>query len=161
MKPTPLYFLCFILLLSSCQYSKGVKKDLATGLSASYNGFSMEEIFLVDSDRNRLTNNIVPLGKTVYVIATGVKNFVEENGKVFPGCTIVLTDKNKKQLLNLPDAFADMEEGLLAAEAKALQAQLNTGSPMVAGETYYLAVRFFDKKKTENQILANADIVVQ
>ncbi|RYG45420.1 MAG: hypothetical protein EOO01_17835, partial [Chitinophagaceae bacterium] len=147
MKPTQLLLSCFIFLLSSCQYSKGVKKDLATGLSANYNGFAMDEIFLVDSDKKRLTNNIVPLGNTVYVIATGVKNYTEEDGKVFPGCTIVLTDKNKKQLLNLPDAFAEMSQGLPPEEAVNLQASLNTGSPMVAGETYYLAVRFFDKKK--------------
>jgi len=33
-------------LFSSCNFSKGVKKDLSTGLSASYNGLSIEDIYL-------------------------------------------------------------------------------------------------------------------
>ena len=98
--------LLFISLITiSCQFSKGVKKDLNTGLTASYNGFSIDDIFLTDGDRNRLDNNKISLGTTLLVMATGVKNFVEKNGRVFPGCTIVLTDKDKKQLLHLPDAF--------------------------------------------------------
>jgi hypothetical protein len=161
MKPTTLLLSCFCLVLFSCQYSKGFKKDMSTGLSATYNGFSIDEILLADGDKNRLTSNVVPLGNTVYVVATGVKNYTKENGKVFPGCTIVLTDKNQKRILDIPDALAEMKEGLPPEEALTLQANLSTGSPMVSGETYYLAVRFFDKKNKDNEILANADIVVQ
>lgn len=153
--------LLFISLITiSCQFSKGVKKDLNTGLTASYNGFSIDDIFLTDGDRNRLDNNKISLGTTLLVMATGVKNFVEKNGRVFPGCTIVLTDKDKKQLLHLPDAFEDMKEGTTAIEAGTLQAQLNTGKPMFPGETYHLAVRFFDKNKKENEIVSNVDLVV-
>lgn len=149
------------ILFYSCQFSKGVKKDLNTGLTTSYNGFSIDDIFLTNGDRNRLSNNQIVLGTKLLVIATGVKHFAEKNGQVFPGCTIILTDKNKKELLNLPDAFEDMKEGTLAKQAETLQAQLATGSPMVPGETYHLAVRFFDKNNKENEIVANVDLVMK
>ncbi|MGZ8558165.1 MAG: hypothetical protein ACXWWC_07530 [Chitinophagaceae bacterium] len=153
----PLISILFI--VSSCQFSKGVKKDLNTGLSTSYNGFALDDIYLADENGKRLSNNKITLGSKVLILATGVDFFAEKKGKVFPGCTIILTDKNKKEILNLPDAFANMTDGTTAAEAKTLQASLNTGEPMIAGETYYLHVRFYDKNKKENEIVCNVDLV--
>jgi predicted small secreted protein len=146
---------------ASCNFSKGVKKDLATGLSSTYNGFAVEDIYLADADGNRLASSTITLGSKISVMASGVDYFEEKNGKVFPGCRIILTDKNKKEVLNLPDAFADMTGGTTAAEAKLLRASLNTGDPMVAGETYHLNIQFFDKKKKENEIVADVDILMK
>ena len=95
------------------------------------------------------------------MVATGVDYFSEKEGKVFPGCSIILIDKNKKEILNLPDAFADMTNGTTEAEAKTLQASLNTGEPMIAGETYHLHVRFYDKNKKENEIVADVELVAR
>ena len=150
-----------LFVLSSCQFSKGVKKDLNTGLSTSYNGFALDDIYLADENGNRLNNNKITLGAKVLVVATGVDYFLEKEGKVFPGCRILLMDKNKKEILNLPDAFADMTNGTTATEAKTLQASLNTGDPMVIGETYHLSVRFYDKNKKENEIVSNVDLVMK
>jgi len=157
----PLLLLSLSLVITSCQFSKGVKKDLNTGLSASYNGFSLDDIYLADENGNRLGDNKITLGSKILVLATGVDHFSEKEGKVFPGCRIMLTDKNKKEILNLPDAFADMTNGTTAAEAKTLQASLNTGKPMVTGETYHLSVRFYDKNKKENEIVSNVDLVMK
>jgi hypothetical protein len=158
----------FLLLLTfctfsffSCSYSKGVKKDLATGLLASYNGFSIDDAYLTDANDKRLANNKISFGTPLAVIVTGVENFEEKNGRVFPGCTILLTDKTGKEILNLPDAFAEMKEGTTAAEAKQLQAKLNTGNPMVIGETYHLYVRFYDKNKKESEIILNTDLLMK
>ena len=94
-------------------------------------------------------------------MASGVNNFTEKEGKVFPGCTIVLTDTAGKELLNLPDAFADMVAGTTKDQATTLRAQLNTGDPMVAGATYHLKARFFDKNNAASEIVANADITMK
>ena len=150
-----------IILFSSCQFSKGVKKDLNTGLTASYNGFALDDIYLTDTKGTRLSNNKISLGSPLAVVATGVDYFVEKEGRVFPGCTIVLTDKTGKEVLNLPDAFADMKDGYSVADAKVLSASLNTGDPMVAGETYHLLVRFYDKNKKESEIVSNVDLLVK
>lgn len=151
--------LSFFVFITSCQFSKGVKKDLNTGLTASYNGFALDDIYLTDENGKRLSNNKIKLGTKVLILASGVDFFAEKEGKVFPGCLIILTDKNKKEILNLPDAFANMTDGTTTAEAKTLQASLNTGEPMIAGETYHLHVRFYDKNKKENEIVCNVDLL--
>jgi len=160
MKNLKMIFFLIPIIISSCNFSKGVKKDLSTGLSASYNGFSIDDIYLAKEEL-RLNSNIISLGSKINITVTGVNNFAEKNGKVFPGCTIILTDKAGKEILNLPDAFADMVNGTTAAEAKTLLATLTTGDPMVAGETYHLKTRFFDKNKKENEIIADIDLLVK
>lgn len=131
----------------SCNFSKGVKKDLNTGLSASYNGISIDDIYLADSNESKMNSNKISLGNKVMVLATGADNFTVEQGKVFPGCQIILTDKDKNELLNLPDAFANRDNGVTPEETKNLKGIVYTGNPMVVGETYHLKVRFFDKKQ--------------
>ncbi len=160
---TKFSFLLFALFLLtvSCQFSKGVKKDLNTGLSTSYNGLAIDDVFLADESGNRLSKNQIALGAKVLMVASGVDYLTEKEGKVFPGCQIILTDKNKNEILNLPDAFADMTNGTTAAEAKTLQASLSTGQPMVSGETYHLLVRFYDKHAKEKEIVSNVDLRMQ
>jgi selenophosphate synthase len=149
-----------ILVFTSCHFSKGVKKDLSTGLSTSYNGFAVEEVYL-SVDGNKLSNNKITLGKEIHLVADGVDYYEEKEGKVFPGCSIILTDKTGKEILNLQDAFAELSNGVDADKAKALTATINTGSPMVVGETYHLKTRFFDKKNTSNEIISNVDVVME
>lgn len=154
--------LCIVLFYCRCSggFSKGIKKDLSTGLTATYNGFALEDIYLSSND-SRLSSNKIPLGDKVSIIASGVNNFKEKEGKVFPGCTIILTDIAGKELLNLPDAFADMAAGTTRDQAGTLRAQLNTGDPMVAGATYHLKARFFDKNNAASEIVANTDITMK
>lgn len=155
-------FSFFILLLvTSCNFSKGVKKDLGTGLTTSYNGFSVEDVYMVLNDETvKMNSNEAPLGSRIQVVVTGVENFTEENGKVFPGCTIILTDAQGKELLNLPDAFSDAAAGLNKEEATTLRATVTTGDPMQKGATYHLQCRFFDKKNGENKILTDVDLLM-
>jgi len=150
-----------LFMISSCNFSKGVKKDLNTGLTASYNGAALEDIYLADSSENKLSSNKIKLGDKVMVLAKGVENFTIEDGKVFPGCHILVTDKNNKELLNLPDAFANLDKGMAAEDAKNMKGILYTGEPMAIGESYHLKVRFFDKKNTATEILANVDITMK
>ena len=147
--------------ICSCNFSKGVKKDLSTGLSISYNGFAVEDAYLADGDGRRISNNNITMGSKVSVMASGVDYFEEKNGKVFPGCSILLTDKNKKEILNLADAFSGMTDGTTAAEARLLRASLNTGDPMIVGETYHLHIRFFDKNNKNNEIVGDVDLLMK
>jgi hypothetical protein len=150
-----------ILFLSSCNFSKGVKKDLSTGLSTSYNGFAIEESYLLDSTENQLTSNVIALGNIIFVRVTGVENYEEKNGKAYPGCSILLTDKAGKEVLNIKDAYADLKDGVSVTDAKTLTASVNTGNPMVVGETYHLTTTFFDKQKTDNTITTNVDLLIK
>ena len=157
---TNIFTLLLLLFICSCKFSTGIKKDLSTGLTSVNNGLSAEDIFLKEYEGNRLPNNKVKLGNKISLSASGVENFELKNGKVYPGCQIILTDKNKKEVINLPDAFADMVNGSTEDETNTLNATLTTGDPMVVGETYHLYVRFFDKQKKESEIVSNVDILM-
>jgi hypothetical protein len=154
-------FAGIICCICSCSgsFSKGVKKDLSTGLTTSYNGFAVEDIYLAVDD-NKLSSNKITLGKKIELIADGVDYYQVKDGKVNPGCRIILTDKAGKEILNLPDAFAE-QAALNKTKAASLKATLTTGSPMLSGETYHLNVRFFDKNKKENEIVSDVDLVMQ
>lgn len=159
-----LLYITSILLLTACSggsFSKGVKKDMTTGLTSSYNGFAVDDIYLTDEKGTKLSSNAITLGSELLVVASGVENYTLENGKAFPGCTIILTDKNKKELLNLPDAFADLKDGLAPDQATELKATLTTGDPMQAGETYQLYVHFYDKKNTASSITSTVEILAK
>lgn len=161
MKQFALIYLAVILQLAACNFSKGVKKDLSTGLSAQYNGFSLDEIYLADGNDSRVNSNRVFMGDVIRIIADGVENYTEKEGRVFPGCAITLTDKAGKEIINVPDAFSDLTQGKAKDEARALKAYLNTGRPMAAGEIYHLKTVFFDKLNKANLITAEVDIVMQ
>ena len=162
MKQKSIWLVATCLTLHSCSggFSKGVKKDLTTGLNSSYNGFAVEDIYL-SVDGNKLNTNTIALGKQVELIADGVDYYAVKDGKVYPGCRIILTDKAGKEILNLPDAFAEQTNGLEKDKAASLRATLNTGSPMQVGETYHLSVRFFDKNKKESEIVSNVDLMMK
>ena len=157
---TNMFAFTLLVLLASCNFSTGIKKDLTTGLTSVNNGLSAEDIFLKEYEGARLLNNKVKLGSKISLAAAGIENFELKDGKVYPGCQIILTDKNKKEVINLPDAFADMVNGSTEDETKTLNATLTTGDPMVVGETYHLYVRFFDKQKKESEIVSNVDIMM-
>lgn len=159
-----IYSITFSLILfSSClsNTGAGIKKDLNTGLVANYKGLVIDDIYLADADGNRLSSTSIALGSKINITATGVSNFTESAGIVYPGCTIILTDKSGNQILNLPDAFAGLTDGTTAGEAKILQASLNTGDPMLVGETYKLHIQFFDKKNKANTIIADVDLLMK
>lgn len=161
MKKNQFLIAAIALALYSCSggFSKGIKKDLSTGLSTSYNGFSLDDIYLT-VDGNKINSNNVMLGKEIVVVANGVENYEGKDGKVFPGCTILLTDKAGKQILNIPDAFAELKDGFESERAAVLNATINTGNPMIVGETYHLKTRFYDKLNKENEILSEVDLVM-
>lgn len=156
---------CFAItaLIAACSgsFSKGIKKDLSTGLTTSYSGLAIEDAYLTDAGSNRLSDHTIVLGSKLAVVATGVDLFKEKEGRVFPGCTILLTDKSGKEILNIPDAFAEMTTGTAVADAKVLQATLNTGAPMQAGETYHLKTRFFDKQNPASEIVSEVDLTMK
>ena len=136
---TNMFAFTLLVLLASCNFSTGIKKDLTTGLTSVNNGLSAEDIFLKEYEGARLSNNKVKLGSKISLAAAGIENL---------------------EVINLPDAFADMVNGSTEDETKTLNATLTTGDPMVVGETYHLYVRFFDKQKKESEIVSNVDIMM-
>lgn len=154
------YFMLLIgcVLLAAC--SKGIKKDLTTGLTTSYNGFAVEEILLVDSADQTLTSTQVPLDSRFSIVMQGIANYELKDAKAFPGLSMQVTDKQGNAIINEADLFGG-SEGYSEQDASVLRATVTVGSPMQSGETYHCKVRVFDKNKAESEIVCELDFSVK
>ena len=148
------------LVLCSCNFSAGVKKDFGTGLSYSYNGFAVDEVLLVGPDNRAMGDNEVELGTKVAVVVQGLRNYVMKDDKAFPGLMLSLTDNAGNYVLNEADMFAE-GAGYSEADASVLRGSVTIGDPMKSGETYHLKLRVWDKGKPESELTADVDIVVK
>jgi hypothetical protein len=149
-----------VLFLAACNFSVGTKKDLKTGLSMSYNGFSVDDVFLADGAGTQLSSNKIPLGSKFLIVANGVEHYTLKDGKAYPGVAITVKDKAGKIMGNIDDVL-NLTNGLDPNGATVLKASLTLSPPFLAGNTYHVSVRFFDKQNAKNKITANADIELQ
>ena len=156
----PFIALLNCLIFAGCNYSKGAKKDLLTGLSFSYNGFVVRDVLLIDPTNKRMTDNKVQINSRIAIVALGLNNYGLKDGKVFPGMMLLVTDKKGTPILNAADLFAG-DQGHPPAEATELRGDITIAKPMIAGQTYHVKVRIWDKVKTDNELNAETDVVVQ
>ena len=154
----PLIFL--VALAISCDFSKGVKKDLATGLSVSYNGFRIDEIYLVGPDNKAVSTNEVPMNSQVSIVVQGIENYELKDGKAFPGLMLTVTDSQGTAVIDEMDLLAG-GNGYPPSDAAILRGTVTVGTPMKSGETYHVRMRIWDKNKKESEINAEVDIVVK
>jgi hypothetical protein len=149
-----------VFLWCSCNFSAGTKKDLTTGLSYNYNGFSVDEVLLVGPDNTPMSNSEVQLNTQVAIVVQGLANYELKGGKAFPGMMISVTDKQGTAIINEADLFKD-SEGYTPADAAILRGTVTVGDPMIAGETYHVKIHVWDKTKSENELTAEVDIEVK
>jgi hypothetical protein len=152
--------LFLILCITMIACSTGVNKDFRTGLSVSYDGFKIDQAYLVGSDNNAITTNEVPINSEVSIVVQGVENYALKDGKAFPGLSLNVMDSKGSAVLDEQDLF-DGTEGYPAADAAILRGTVTVGAPMKSGETYHVQMRIWDKNKTDNVINAEVDIKVK
>jgi hypothetical protein len=141
-------------LFAGCGQGKvGIMKDFNTGLVTNYSGIEPEEVFLVMNDE-KLGHPDIPIGESFMVINNKVKGLVEKDGKVSVGCSLVLSDKNGKKLIDEADLFKG-NDVIDKNSAEYLRCTINTGEPMEWEEKYNVQVTFWDKYgkgKIENKV---------
>ncbi len=161
MKATWPCLLLITLLLDSCNFSVGTKKDLKTGVSFHYNGFRADDVFLVDSANQKLNSDEAAFNTKIGFLVYGISNYTQKDGKVFPGMTVTVEDKKGFPIAGQsPDLFAN-GPGFSEQEGSSLLGTIRIIPPMKAGETYHLKTHVWDKYNTENTLDAEADIVVK
>jgi hypothetical protein len=154
-------FISVACLCSACNFSVGTNKDLATGLSYSYNGFRVERVVPVGADNTVMGNNEVVLNTQVAIVVEGLNNYELKGDKAFPGLMMTVTDKSGVAVISEADLFSESKEGYSAADASVLRATITIGNPMVSGETYHAKIRIWDKVKPENELTAEIDLKVK
>jgi hypothetical protein len=151
---------CCLSFLAACSFSAGTNKDLVTGLSYSYAGFSVEKVVLVDSENTIKTDNDVVLDSKVDISVEGLVNYTLKDNKAFPGLMLLVTDKQGNPVIDEADLFSD-SEGYSAEDASFLRGSVIVGNPMKSGETYHVKMRVWDKNNPENELTAEVDLDVQ
>lgn len=159
-KPLIAIFLLACVVFTGCNFSKGTKKDLRTGLSYNYNGFRIEDVVLVDPTNKAMTDNKVQLNTKIAIVAVGLDNYGLKDGKAFPGMMLLVTDKKGTPVLKAADLF-EGDQGHVPDEANQLRGSITIANPMVAGETYHVKMRIWDKITADNEVNVEADLVVQ
>ena len=148
------------LVLNSCNFSAGTKKDFTTGLSQTYNGFTVDEVLLVGPDNKVMSDNKAKLGTQIAIVIQGLANYELKDNKAYPGLALNVTDKQGNAMLGSEDLFAK-NDGFSAADAAVLRGTVTIGAPMKTGETYHIKVHAWDKNKKENELTAEVDIQVE
>jgi hypothetical protein len=150
-------FLFISLASCSTQISAGIKKDFTTGLTAKYHNVEPGKVMLV-MNGEVLNHTDIPLGESFVLVNDNVKGLKEKDGKVNVGCSLVIKDKNGKELLNEPDLL-NGDAGLFGKDITYLKCAISTGAPMEWEETYAVNVTFWDKNgngKIENNVSIRA-----
>jgi hypothetical protein len=140
--------------------STGTRKDLVSGMSISYNGFSVGEAQLVNGQDQVTTSNEVSMNEQIAIVVNDIENYEEKEGRVFPVLDLIVTDKDGNVALEGNDILAN-EEGYLPADGAVLRGTITVGNPMKSGETYHAKMTITDKLKTSNVITVEVDLVVK
>ncbi len=136
-------FCLFVSLFTACQV--GVSKDLTSGLTYTYKGLGVEEVYLL-KDEVEFDDAAFPFGSKVYMQFSEVSGFKARDGKVFPGMSIKITDKEGSVILDAADLLAEFEEAGIDQEmAGELHGNITVGEPMEMGEEYTWTVKIWDK----------------
>ena len=144
MKVQPIYSLILILLVFGCNHKVGIKKNLETGLTATYKYMEPQKLLLVMNEEV-INHTDIPIGEKFVVVNEDVEGLVSKNGKVKVGCHLKITDKSGQVLLEEKDLFAGNDE-FSPENARMLKCTVTTGEPMKWEENYDVFVGFWDKQ---------------
>ena len=146
-----LLFLVCICVITSCSFSKGSKTLPLLGLSYSYNGLSVDDIKLYDTNENSpLKNKKIKIGRTLLIYIEDLTGFMVEDDKIFPACEITVTDPDGNIMLHSDDLYTDQSG--YDANMNNFSLTVGMGSPIVGGKDYKTVAHFYDKKNPKNKL---------
>ena len=138
----------------------GTKLNHGTEMTTSYNGLTLENVYIVDGDDNKITTSEVALNSKFSIVYDGVKNYTLKDGKAFPVLSIQVIDNNQVTVIQEADLLAHYKDGLSEADASVLRATITVGEPMKPGK-YICSVQVIDKNNTDSAILSTWEFDVK
>lgn len=136
------------LAITSCNYSKSIKKDLVSGLLTKGDGLSCDNVYLSVNDKKTDRGTII-YGEEFLVNFNNIEGFKKENESVFPGMQLVVISNTGDTVLQTNDLYSDYTKGMKLSPLL-LTADITVASPMKSKGEYSLHVNIWDKKGNGN-----------
>ncbi|WP_053976613.1 hypothetical protein [Mangrovimonas xylaniphaga] len=134
------------LTLSACQFNQSVNKDLITGAYSRGNGIGTSDISIEINGTIDNRNSFID-GEKINLIFNDVTGLNKEDGKAFPGMSMLVVKNATDTILNHTDLFADLKDGTDFSPLM-LQANFMAALPHGNNETYKAFLKIWDKKGT-------------
>jgi hypothetical protein len=131
-------------LISGCQFSKSVKKDLVSGLTISGNGLSCDDVYLSLNGKKSEKNTFI-YGQEICVVYNDIKGFRTEGSKTFPDMNITIITPSGDTVFHRKDLYSEHPEGLSYSPLQ-LKGSVTLASPIHSGSEYLLKIDIRDKK---------------
>lgn len=136
--------LLLITSISGCQFSKSVKKDLASGLLTKGDGLNCEDVYL-SVNNGKINRNSFVYGEKFFINFNNIEGFNKENENVFPGMRMFVIGKTGDTVLQTNDLYSGYSEGIKLSPLL-LVGDLTVASPMRSNAEYTFHVIIWDKK---------------
>lgn len=131
------------LILTGCQFSKTVEKDLISGLSSKGNIISCEDVYITVNEERTKRNSFI-YGETFFINFGDINGLTKLNDYVFPGLDMIVLSSMGDTLINVEDLITDNPEGMNFSPLL-LTADLTVADPLRSGNKYTLIINIRDK----------------
>jgi hypothetical protein len=136
----------FLLILSGCNYSKSVKKDLISGLYTTGDGLKCDDVYITAGE-GTVTRNTFVYGEKFVVNFNNIEGFTRENEAAFPDMTLYVVSSAGDTALYAGDLYGNNTDGFKISPLL-LNSDVTVASPMKSGGSYKLFVKISDRKGT-------------
>lgn len=162
------YIIMLAILLSSCSFNcsvgenkSGVKSKPVTSsdnsalngatikndIDLEVTGVKVKEVYLLDANRELLTENITGIGERIYVVIKTDTGWAKENGKSFIGASERISTKGGNVIVDAEDIFKDYEvSGISAVDASVISLSAIITQADTGVENFVVQFRVWDKK---------------
>jgi hypothetical protein len=135
---------CLTVILSSCDFSQSVNKDLVSGMVTRGKGLSCQDVELL-AGNEKARESTFRYGEMVRIEFKGMEGFERINGNAYPGMSLTVTENKTDTVLHYQDLYQDLVDGTSNSPLM-LVADLVLANPLHSGRDYTLQVRIRDKK---------------
>lgn len=110
-------------------------------------GVKIKEVYLLDANRELLTENVTGIGEKIYVIIKTDTGWAKENGKSFIGASERISTKSGNVIVDAEDIFKDYEvSGISAVDASVISLSAVITQADTGVENFVVQFRVWDKK---------------
>ena len=110
-------------------------------------GVKLKEAYLLDADKNLLTENVTRVGNKIYIVIKTDTGWTKENTKSFIGVAERISTSGGKVVLDAADIFKDYETtGLDADDCKLITISAVITNVVAGAENFVVQFRVWDKK---------------